>query len=297
MNYLDGKFKLDLLELLHNYEHPKRTAFTKRFPFLLKPVIFLRRTIQNLKNYFNTGVKIKKSKNFFDCVVARHQSLLRRKLGSSKPKLQEQKIQNLKMAIEKLNGIIIEPNKILSLWHIIGKPTTSQGYVNGMLLSNGRVVEGIGGGLCQLSNFLFWILLHAPTKVIKRHHHSIDVFPDSGRVLPFGSGATILYNFVDLQIKNISNQPLQIKIWLTDTHLKGQILSPKRIKTKYHVIEKDHCFLKRKNKYFRYNKIYRQLLINGKKTNEEEIATNFAPVMYRVNKKYLEKNNYKLFEL
>ena len=53
-------------------------------------------------------------------------------------------------------------------------------------------------------------------------------FPDSGRVLPFGSGATCFYNFLDLKVKTFC-APLQIKI-MTDTHLKGQLLSEKNPK-------------------------------------------------------------------
>ena len=176
--------------------------------------------------------------------------MLRRKLGDSDPRLQEQKITNLKQAVKNLNGVVILPGKFFSLWSIVGEPSAKNGYVNGMLLSGGKVIEGMGGGLCQLSNFLFWIFLHVPSEVVQRYHHSIDVFPDSGRVLPFGSGATILYNFIDLKIKNISDQPLQLKMWITDKHLKGQLLVPKRIESKFHVFEKNHTFIKKDNKYF-----------------------------------------------
>ena len=126
--------------------------------------------------------------------------MLRRKLGDSDPRLQEQKITNLKQAVKNLNGVVILPGKFFSLWSIVGEPSAKNGYVNGMLLSGGKVIEGMGGGLCQLSNFLFWIFLHVPSEVVQRYHHSIDVFPDSGRVLPFGSGATILYNFIDCEL-------------------------------------------------------------------------------------------------
>lgn len=114
-----------------------------------------------------------------------------------------------------------------------------------MLISRGKVVEGIGGGLCQLANLFYWIFLHAPVEIVERYHHSLDVFPDSGRVLPFGSGATIVQNYIDLQIKNISQEPLQIKIWLTDTHLKCQLLAPNPIKQKFHIFEKNHTFIQK----------------------------------------------------
>ena len=124
----------------------------------------------------------------------------------------------------------------------------------------------------------------------------MDVFPDSGRILPFGGGATILYNFIDLKIQNISTEPLQLKIWITDQHLKGQILSPSPALQKFHVFEKNHFFIKRGEKYFRYNEIYRETKVNGVLEKTEKITTNFAPVLYEVTSDYLEKNHFKVLD-
>jgi len=290
------KIEKEITERLYNYENPKRIALSRKYPFLKKPIIFLRHKTKNMQNFFDFRIKYERKNDFFDCIVARHQSVLRRRLGDSNPKLQEQKIVNLKQAIQRLNGVVIEPNHIFSLWKIIGKPKYENGYVNGMLLSNGKVIEGIGGGLCQLSNFLYWIFLHAPLETIERYHHSMDVFPDSGRTLPFGGGATILYNFIDLKVKNTSTYPLQLKIWLTDNHLKGQILSPRPIPEKFHMFEKNHFFIKRGKKYFRYNEIYKETKIKGKVEKIEKITTNFAPVLYDVTEEYLQKNNFKVLD-
>lgn len=73
--------------------------------------------------------------------MARHQSVLRRKLGDSNPRLQEQKIINIRTAIEKFDGVIIEPGKIFSFWKILGEVSYKNGYVDGMLISCGKVVE------------------------------------------------------------------------------------------------------------------------------------------------------------
>ncbi|MCX6795847.1 MAG: VanW family protein [Candidatus Falkowbacteria bacterium] len=272
------------------FETKKRTALSGRYPKLKKPIIFLRHQSRGLNNFLNPKIKYLRGQAFFDFVVARHQSVLRRKLGNSDFRLQEQKIVNLRQAVGKLNGVVISPGCIFSLWQIVGKPSRKNGYVDGMLLSGGKVVEGVGGGLCQLSNFLYWIFLHAPFETIERYHHSLDVFPDSGRVLPFGSGATILYNFVDLKMKNTSNKPLQLKIWLTDNHLKGQILSPEKIEQKFHVFEKNHFFIKRGDKYFRYNEIFQESKVLGEKQKIKKITSNFAPVLYDVKQEYLDDN-------
>jgi len=290
------KIEKDIAKRVHDYENPTRIAFSRKYPQFKGPIILSRQMAKRFCNFLNPRINCCRNDHFFDCVVARHQSLLRRKLGESAPRLQQQKVVNLKQAIQKLNGVIIQPNHIFSFWEIIGKPRYGDGYVDGMLLADGKVIEGVGGGLCQLSNFLFWIFLHAPVEIIERHHHAIDVFPDSGRTLPFGSGATILYNFIDLKLKNTSAYPLQLKIWLTDNHLKGQILAPQGIPQKFHVFEKNHFFIKRGQQYFRYNEIYRETKTSGKVEKTEKIITNFAPVMYPVTPNYLRKNNFKVLD-
>lgn len=47
-----------------------------------------------------------------------------------------------------------------------------------MQLSRGEVVRGVGGGLCQLANLLYWMSLHTPLEIAERHQHSFDPFPD-----------------------------------------------------------------------------------------------------------------------
>lgn len=286
----------DIAQRIYTHENPKRVALSKRYPLLKKAIILLRYFIRDIQNLFDSRIKFERSSDFFDCVAARHQSVLRRKLGDSDMQLQEQKITNLRQAVQKLNGIIIQPNHVFSFWKILGKPSYKNGYVDGMLLANGKVVKGLGGGLCQLSNFLYWIFLHSPVETVERYHHSMDVFPDSGRILPFGGGATVLYNFIDLKVKNVSVQPLQLKIWLTDNHLKGQILSSGTLLQKFHVFEANHCFVKRGKQYFRYNEIYKETRIRGEVDRIEKITTNFAPVLYEVTEEYLEANNFKVLD-
>jgi vancomycin resistance protein VanW len=90
--------------------------------------------------------------------------------------MQYNKIINLKIAAKRLNGLIVHLGETFSYWRLIGKPTRRKGYVEGMTLFYGKVVPGIGGGLCQLSNLVY-------------------VFPDTDRSQPFGSGAICVYRW------------------------------------------------------------------------------------------------------
>jgi vancomycin resistance protein VanW len=211
-----------------------------------------------------------------------HKTPLLRKLKDVDMYLQHNKIKNLQIAISQINGITIHPGEVFSYWRLIGKPTRRKGYVKGMLLKHGRVTAGIGGGLCQLSNLIYWMTIHTPLTVAERHRHSFDVFPDSGRTQPFGSGATCFYNYIDLMIKNETTRPFQLVLSLTDTHLKGKWLSNSPPEFRYKVYEKSHAIRSHFwGGYTRHNLIHRKVLgLCGKTLDDQFIAQNHAVMMY-----------------
>jgi vancomycin resistance protein VanW len=217
-------------------------------------------------------------------VIKRHQSLLRRRLGSSDPQLQENKITNLRIAIQSLDGIVINPGETFSFWHLIGQPKKSKGYIEGLLLSQGEVKTGVGGGLCQLANLLFWLALHSPLQIVERHHHSFDPFPDENRVLPFGSGASIYYNYVDLRFTNPTELKWQFKIWVTEQHLKGILYNDQDWPFSYHLEERNHQFHHITGKNYRENEIWRRVIDKrtGKTLEEQLMIHNYSEVKYEI---------------
>ncbi|MEQ6377406.1 VanW family protein [Bacillaceae bacterium S4-13-56] len=256
----------------------------------IHPIFYHTRIRQ--KRLFRSIIDLKNENKFADAFVSdtlpfavkKHQSLLRRKLGNSDPQLQENKITNLKIASDTIDGVMIYPGQTFSFWHLVGKTTKEKGYIEGMQLSRGEVKTGIGGGICQLANLLFWMALHTPLEIIERHHHSFDPFPDSGRVLPFGSGASVFYNYIDLRFYNPTNQAFQIKVWLTDKHLKGAIYTDEDWPYSYHIEEKNHKFLKENGKNYRQNEIWRKI-VNKKTGNyikEELLLKNHSEVKYEI---------------
>jgi len=209
--------------------------------------------------------------------ITEHQSFLLRPLKNVDMQLQHNKITNLQLAIKQLNGIIIQPGETFSIWQLVGRPTKAKGYLEGMTLSNGEVRSGIGGGLCQLGNLVYWMILHTPLTVSKRCRHSYDVFPDINRKIPFGSGATLAYNYIDLQIKNDTRQPFQINLWLDETHLKGNICTSDAILNSYEVFERNQWW----GGYTRHNEIWRKVINQiSRKESEEMVTSNHAIMMY-----------------
>jgi vancomycin resistance protein VanW len=212
-----------------------------------------------------------------------HQSILMRQLQNVEMWLQYNKVTNLRLAIALINGLVIQPGEVFSFWYLVGNPTKNRGFELGMTLDNGRVRAGYGGGLCQLANLIYWMVLHSPLSIKERWRHSYDVFPDLNRTLPFGSGATVSYNYIDLQIENKTTNKYQICLWLTDEHLCGEIRSDVESLYRYKIVEKNHLISGPiAGRYLRQNQLIRQL--RDPNTNqmlrEEFITENSALMMY-----------------
>lgn len=224
----------------------------------------------------------KRETNQLEHIVFTHQTLLLRELKDVDMWVQHNKVKNLKIATEKLNKIVIRPGETFSYWKIIRNTTRRKGYVEGMILHYGKVRFGIGGGLCQLSNLIHWMTLHTPLTITERHRHSYDVFPDSNRTQPFGSGATCAYNYLDLQIKNETSNTYQLVVYLTDTHLVGEWRSDIPAIRTYKVYEKEHRItLETWGGYIRHNRIHRKVFnINYEQIDDEFITENHAIMMY-----------------
>jgi len=189
--------------------------------------------------------------------VYKHQSVLVRRLGDVDLTLQYNKVENLKLAVKKINGIIIKPGETFSFWYLVGSATRRKGYLDGMLLMNGEAIAGTGGGICQIANLIHWLCLHSPLITTERHHHSFDPFPDEGRVVPFGCGASVFYNYLDYQFRNDTEHTFQLLFWFDEKCINGDLRVDTELPYKYHVYEKEHRFIKTGESFYRRNEIWR----------------------------------------
>jgi len=129
---------------------------------------------------------------------------------------------------------------------------------------------------------IYWMTLHTPLDVIERHRHSFDVFPDSNRSQPFGSGATCVYNYRDLRIKNNTSETYQIRLNIEGDSLTGNILSDKEKYFEYSVYEKEHKISHQYwGGYVRHNEIRRKVSnLSSKVIDDLHVCKNDALMMY-----------------
>jgi vancomycin resistance protein VanW len=218
----------------------------------------------------------------FAYLVASHQTPVMRPLAGVEQRLQRNKEVNLRLAAARLDGLVLRPGQRLSFWRRVGKPTARRGFLDGLVLDHGHLTEGVGGGLCQLTNLLYWMTLHTSLTVVERWRHTYDVFPDAGRTQPFGTGATCAYPSLDLQIENRTLVGHRLAIAVTGPDLVGAWRAEQPPRVGYEIYETHHQMTNEAPGVFiRHNVIRRRVrTTQGELVDDELVAVNHALMMY-----------------
>ena len=112
---------------------------------------------------------------------------------------------NLNLACQKLNGKVIMPGETFSYNKTLGPRTVAAGYKNGKVYENGKVVDGIGGGICQISSTLYNAVLMANLEIVERRNHQfVTSYVGPGR------DATVVYGVTDFKFKNTRTYPIRL---------------------------------------------------------------------------------------
>lgn len=260
---------------------PPRLA--ERFP-VLYPVAVKAHQMRRHLSWLTSGARWASSRAEADLTrrVVRHNSLLVRTLGDADERLQHNKVTNLRLASERVDRILIQPGETFSFNKVVGNATRRKGYVEGMRLSNGEAISGVGGGLCQLANLLHWMFLHSPLTIVERSEHSFDPFPDNGRVLPWGVGTSIVYNYVDLVVRNDTEATFEILVRVGERYLEGELRVDQDLPHSYRVYARDELFLRHEGRIFRRNEIWRRVIDRrtGAHVGDDLLKKNCALVRY-----------------
>ncbi|WP_081683885.1 VanW family protein [Granulicoccus phenolivorans] len=214
--------------------------------------------------------------------VKQHNSLLLRELSADEMRLQHNKVINLRLASAETDGILIRPGESFSFNRTVGNCTRARGFVEGMRLTNGRAIAGVGGGICQLANLIHWMVLHSPLTVTARSEHSFDPFPDKGRVLPWGVGCSIVWNYVDLVVSNDTDATFRLATGVGERYLEGALTADRALPHSYKVYARDEQFIRHRGELFRRNEIWRRVIDRrtGNTVGEELMKQNCALVTY-----------------
>lgn len=113
---------------------------------------------------------------------------------------------NLKLAMQKLDGVVVNPGEIFSYNKTLGKRTAEAGYKEAGGYAGGRVVQTLAGGICQISSTLYDAAVYANLDIVERHNHMF-----LAGYVGAGKDATVVYGAYDLKFKNTRKYPIMIK--------------------------------------------------------------------------------------
>ena len=261
-----------------------RKLFCEISPFTYRLSVEKEIMKRHLNDFLNkTRFARERTEEPLPTLVYQHNSLIRRRLGNVNMQLQENKANNLALAVKHINGLLIRPGETFSVWKMIGRTTKKKGYKEGLTIEKGKPSQGIGGGMCQLSNLIHWMVLHSDLTITEHHHHdALDLFPDFGRQIPFGTGTSISYNYIDYRVKNNTANTYQLRLWVDDEYLCGELRAAERLPHTFHIHAENEFFSRENGIVYRNGQVYRDTIdrTTGKCVEKQLIRTNHARVMY-----------------
>lgn len=262
------------------------TALSRRHPWL-RPVAVAAHRVRRRVAWWRSGAAwaVERRTRSLAVLTMRHGSPLLRELVGVDPALQHGKVANLRLAAARVDGLLIGPGETFSFNRVVGSCSRRRGYVAGLRLQDGRPAAGTGGGICQLANLLHWLVLHSALSVVERSEHSVDAFPDRGRVVPWGVGCTIVYNYVDLVVRNDTTATFQLRTWVGPRELHGELRCDRELPHAYRVEARGEAFERTGDVVHRSNEIWRT--VTSRRTGEtydELLRRNRARVLYEVDR-------------
>jgi len=105
---------------------------------------------------------------------------------------------NIALGAKRLNGDVIAPGEIFSFAKVMGEVSERTGFKKAFVISRGQTVEGVGGGICQVSTTLFRSAYFSGLPIVQRRPHSYQV----RYYLPTGLDAAVFLPQLDLRFKN-----------------------------------------------------------------------------------------------
>lgn len=170
---------------------------------------------------------------------------------------------NLKLAAQKINGTVLLPGETFSYNKVVGERTISAGFKEAGVYVNGELVDGLGGGICQISSTIFNAVLFANLKIEEIHYH-----PYVSSYVPIGRDATVAYGSKDFQFSNSRKYAIKIECTVSGGVAKCKIFGVKE-DPEYDV--KITVATTSKTSTYTKTSTYRNLYLNNKKISSERI--------------------------
>lgn len=114
--------------------------------------------------------------------------------------------ENIRIAVSKINGLMLAPGQVFSFNQVVGPRTEAGGYKVAHVYSGGKIIDDVGGGICQVSTTLYNSVLFSDMEVVERNDHQFTV-----SYVPYGQDAAVSYGGPDFKFRNSTRWPIRIE--------------------------------------------------------------------------------------
>lgn len=207
------------------------------------------------------------------------------------------RIENIKIATQRTSDVLLMPGEEFSYNKHTGLRTVKNGYKNATVIVSGEAVQGVGGGVCQVSTTLYNAVLYAGLDIVNVSNHSIP-----SRYVDKGRDAVVSDSGLDFVFKNDYDKPVYIKNYYNNGTITCQVYGNSKEKQNIKIStsidkvtkaptkeEKDPTLEKGKEKILEFGRdsyfvsTYRVYYDeNGKEVKKEKVASSFYPSKQKV---------------
>lgn len=195
---------------------------------------------------------------------------------------QENKAFNLKLLAQCIDGVLIYPRETFSFWQLARYADRDTAYKDGLSIANGKLSVAHGGGLCQMSNDLFWAFLHTPLDITERHGHGVKEFPDSTNEQIKGVDATVAEGWLDLKATNNTSNTFQIRVSFNEKQMIISVYTLYRPQFIYRIFNKDLTYYHQGDAVYEEVDVCRRssTFLDNKNPSVEHLYSNICRIGY-----------------
>ncbi|MDL2319380.1 VanW family protein [Eubacteriales bacterium OttesenSCG-928-A19] len=198
--------------------------------------------------------------------------------------LQGNKVFNSKLAARTMDGLLIRPGETFSFWQVVRDADRHTPYRDGSVVRNGKLCVAYGGGLCQLSNLLFWVFLNSPLTIVERQTHRVKDFPTLRNLEPEGVDATISEGWIDLRMKNETDATFQIAVAFDSESITVSLYTDRPMPSRHEIEGRNLTYFRKNGKVYQRISIYRRetAVETGEVLSNELLYTNLCVIEYEL---------------
>lgn len=168
---------------------------------------------------------------------------------------------NVRLAMQAVNGTIINPGEEFSYNDVVGERTAARGYQSAIVFENGEQVPGLGGGVCQGSSTIYMAVLRADLEVTERRSHTFQV-----SYTPIAQDATVAYGSQDFKFVNNTDYPIKILTSLNGSTVSCTLVGTKTEEKTVRLYASGAAY----SNGYKHVSLYKEVTVNGKTTTTLE---------------------------